>query len=364
MVLIKNQTTSTINTLPNYGGEVLYNTTTNKPVVNTSAGFNYFVLSSLTGDVTGLASLSATSLTGTLQTAAQPNVTSLGTLTGLTSTGVVNVSSHDGDTTGLQLGGTLVTATAAQLNYNDVTAGTAAANKALVLDGDGSIVGITNLETDNLTVNGTLVTASAIELNYTDVSTIGVAQASKALVLDANLSIVGINNLETDNLTVNGTLVTASATELNYTDITTAGTAQAMKALVVDINKNISGINVLTTESVTLSSIAITATGIEINKLSGLTASTTQLNYLSGITTGTATANKALVVDSSSNISGISTLSANSNFRLKDRSAIPLCRNSSLESLVFADAETVKLPSVSSISISSFENPATANSRT
>ena len=251
MVLIKNQTTSTINSLPNYGGEVLYNTTTNKPVVNTSAGFNYFVLSTLSGAVSGLASLSATELTGTLQTAAQPNITSVGTLAGLTASGVVNFSSHDGDTTGLQLGGTLVTATAAQLNYNDVTAGTAAANKALVLDGDGSIVGITNLETDNLTVNGTLVTASAIELNYTDVTTIGTAQASKALVLDANLDIVGIHNLETDNLTVNGTLVTASAIELNYTDVNTLGVAQASKALVFDANRDIVDINALSANYLT-----------------------------------------------------------------------------------------------------------------
>jgi hypothetical protein len=245
MVLVKNQTTSTINGLPNYGGEILYNTTTNKPVVNVSDGFNYFVLSTLAGAVSGLSSISATDLTGTLQTAAQPNVTSVGTLAGLTASGNVNLSSHNGSTTGLQLNGTLVTSTAAELNYVDVTPGTASANKALVLDGDGSIVGITNLETDNLTVNGTLVTASAIELNYTDVSTIGVAQASKALVVDADLNIVGINNLETDNLTVNGTLVTASAIELNYVDVNTLGIAQASKAMVLDANKDITGINAL-----------------------------------------------------------------------------------------------------------------------
>ena len=249
MVLIKNQTTATINALPNYGGEVLYNTTTNRPVVNTADGFNYFVLSTLTGDVTGLASISATTLTGTLDTAAQPNVTSVGTLAGLTASGVVNFSSHDGSTTGLQLGDVLVTSTAAQLNYTDVVAGTAENGKALVLDNDGSIVGITNLETDNLTVNGTLVTASAIELNYTDVTTIGIAQASKALVLDENLNIVGINNLETDNLTVNGTLVTASALELNYTDVNTLGIAQPSQALVVDANIDITGINALSATS-------------------------------------------------------------------------------------------------------------------
>ena len=251
MVLVKNLSTTVINTLPNYGGEILYNTTANRPIVNTADGFKYFVLSTLSGDVSGLASLSATNLSGTLQTAAQPNVTSLGTLTGLTSSGNINFSSHDGGTAGLSLGGVLVTATAAELNYVDTTPGTAQANKALVTDSNNSIVGLTNLETDNLTVNGTLVTASAIELNYTDVTTIGIAQASKALVLDANLDIVGIHNIETDNLTVNGTLVTASAVELNYTDVSTIGTADPGKALVTDLNKDIGGIRNLSAENLT-----------------------------------------------------------------------------------------------------------------
>jgi hypothetical protein len=251
MVLVKNLSTTVINTLPNYGGEILYNTTANRPIVNTADGFKYFVLSTLSGDVSGLNSLSATSLTGTLQTESQPNVTSLGTLTGLTSNGNVNIAQHNGSTTGLSLNGVLVTATAAELNYVDTTPGTAEAGKALVTDSNNSIVGLTNLETDNLTVNGTLVTASAIELNYTDVTTIGIAQASKALVLDANLDIVGIHNIETDNLTVNGTLVTASAIELNYTDVSTIGTADPGKALVTDMNKDISGIRNLSAENLT-----------------------------------------------------------------------------------------------------------------
>ena len=251
MVLVKNLSTTVINTLPNYGGEILYNSSANRPIVNTVDGFKYFVLSTLSGEVSGLTSLSATSLTGTLQTAAQPNVTSLGTLTGLTSDGNVNIAQHNGSNTGLSLGGVLVTATAAELNYVDTTPGTAEAGKALVTDSNNSIVGLTNLETDNLTVNGTLVTASAIELNYTDVTTIGIAQASKALVLDANLDIVGIHNIETDNLTVNGTLVTASAIELNYTDVSTIGTADAGKALVTDLNKDIGGIRNLSAENLT-----------------------------------------------------------------------------------------------------------------
>jgi len=283
MVVVKNLSTTVINSLSNIGGEILYNTTANRPIVNTTGGFQYFVLSDLSGAVTGLSSISATNITGTLQTAAQPNVTSLGTLTGLTSNGNVNIASADGAEVGLQLAGTLVTASATQLNYTNVTPGTAVAGKALVTDENNSIVGLSNLETDNLTVNGTLVTASAIELNYTDVTTIGTAQASKALVLDENKDIVGIHNLETDNLTVNGTLVTASAIELNYTDVTTIGTAQASKAVVLDANKDIVGLNHVSAETLTgtlqtaaqpnVTSLG-TLTGLTVNGTTNLSALT------------------------------------------------------------------------------------------
>ncbi len=251
MVLVKNLPTSTINTLSNYGGEILYNSSINHPIVNITSGFNKFVLSTLDDNITGIASLTATNLTGTLQTAAQPNVTSLGTLTGLTTNGSLTIAEHDGSTTGLILGSTLVTATGTELNYVDTTPGTAEPNKALITDSNNSIVGLTNLETDNLTVNGTLVTASAVELNYTDVTTVGVAQANKALVVDSNLDIVGIHNLETDNLTVNGTLVTASAIELNYTDVSTIGIADPAKALVLDANRDISNIRNLSADNLT-----------------------------------------------------------------------------------------------------------------
>ena len=46
----------------------------------------------------------------------------------------LNISSHNGTTTGLKLNNTLVVATASQLNYNTVTAGTAVAGKVLVVD--------------------------------------------------------------------------------------------------------------------------------------------------------------------------------------------------------------------------------------
>ncbi|DAZ94087.1 TPA: hypothetical protein N0F65_004199 [Lagenidium giganteum] len=162
-------------------------------------------------------------LNGTLSTAAQPNITSLGTLTSLTVSGSLNITStgnltlpasltisngttpisctnttststfaisiqsaggaqdigsttahqvairtngtrrltcdtsgnvdavaHNGSTVGLKLGGTLVTATATQLNYNTVTPGTAAASKTLVIDSAGDIYGIDAIGLNNI----------------------------------------------------------------------------------------------------------------------------------------------------------------------------------------------------------------------
>lgn len=252
MVLIKNLTQTQVNSIAdNFKGEVITNTDVNKLMFNNGTEFTYLVYSDLNNAITGLSGVTATNLTGTLQTASQPNVTSLGTLTGLTVNNNLVVADHNGVDKGLTLGGTLVTSSAAQLNYVNTTPGTAEAGKALVTDEDNSIVGLTNLETDNLTVNGTLVTSSAIELNYVDVDTLGVAQASKALVVDADKNITGINTLEADYIQVNGTLVTSSAIELNYVDVDTLGTAQASKALVVDSNRDIGNIRNLTAENLT-----------------------------------------------------------------------------------------------------------------
>ena len=125
----------------------------------------------LTGNVTGNVSGTAATVTG----AAQSNITSLGTLTALTVDNVVingATIGHGDDTdlmtvadgvltvagevsmTTLDIGGTNVTSTAAELN---------------ILDG---------------------VTSTAAELNYLDITTLGTTQASKAVTTDSNGDVV------------------------------------------------------------------------------------------------------------------------------------------------------------------------------
>jgi hypothetical protein len=101
-----------------------------------------------------------------------------------------NIASHDG-TNGLKLAGTLVTATAAELN------------------------GLAGL------------TASSAELNYNDITTLGTSQASKVVTADANGNVTiadGAYDFNiashdgTNGLKLGGTLITATAAELNLLD--------------------------------------------------------------------------------------------------------------------------------------------------
>ena len=236
-------------------------------------------------------------ITGTLATAAQPNITSVGTLTSL-STGSLTIN------------GTAVTATASELNWLDITsAGTAEASKALVLDSSRDITNINSLTATNLT--GTLQTAAQPNItstgNLTLPSSLTITNGSTPLNLSNTASTstfrltiqnagghqdigsftahdVSINTNNTRRLTIsstgnvnvtghngtsvglqlNGTLVTATATELNYLDLTTgAGTAEASKALILDSSRNITNINNITLNStgdaITLSNATTTS---------------------------------------------------------------------------------------------------------
>ena len=80
--------------------------------------------------------------------------------------------------------------------------------------------------TNGLKLGGTLVTASATEINYLDISSLGSAQASKVLTTDANLDISGIRNL-----TATGTL---QADAFTATGNTTIGNSVADDTLAIN----------------------------------------------------------------------------------------------------------------------------------
>ncbi|GMF49777.1 unnamed protein product [Phytophthora fragariaefolia] len=106
-------------------------------------------------DISEVNSLSATNLSGTLQTAAQPNITMLGTLTSITTSGALTMSG--------------VSISSSEISVLDgAIAGTAHASKVLVLNSSSNISGIASLSATTLT--GTLQTAA--QPNITSVGTL------------------------------------------------------------------------------------------------------------------------------------------------------------------------------------------------
>ena len=268
---------------------------------------------------------------------------------------VLNIASHDLVDGGLQLGGTLVTASAAELNYLDITTlGISEDSKAITQSSGGVItIGTTNgnqvlnvashdLVDGGLQLGGTLVTASAAELNYLDITTLGISEDSKAITQSSGGVItigttngnqvlnVASHDLVDGGLQLAGTLVTASAAELNILDGDTSATsttladadrlvvndAGTMKQVALtdletymetslDTLSNVTSVGALNSGSITsgfgsidVGSSTISTTGIitgggltvgnavltetELEILDGATVTTTELNIMDG----------------------------------------------------------------------------------
>ena len=148
--------------------------------------------------------------------------------------------------------------------------------------------------------NSTLLEA----LRISSTGTCSIANTSSGFQLNLGASGTGINTnaLTTTSLTLGATAITATGTEINYLDlIIGAGTAEASKALVLNSSSNITGINSLTSTTLITTNLTLGATAI--------TATGIELNYLDLIIgAGTAEASKALVLDSSKNIATINNL--------------------------------------------------------
>ncbi len=153
-------------------------------------------------NIININSLSATTFIGTIGTNSQPNITSLGTLTNLTSNGIVNIVQHNGSTTGLMLNNVLVTSTASELNkLSGVLTTTAELNK---LNGMLTTTNELNKLSGMLTntnelnkLNGMLTTTN--ELNKLNSITDGTVSANKVLVADSSRNIINLGNLTTTN---------------------------------------------------------------------------------------------------------------------------------------------------------------------
>ena len=245
----------------------------------------------LTGNVTGNASGTAATVTGGTQASITTvaNVVEVGALDAGSITsgfGNINNGSSTITTTGLISGGSLdidnVLINGTTIGHTDDTNLMTLADGLLTVAGE---ISVTTLDIGGTNVTSTAaelnildgVTASATDINLIDGITNGTVIASKAIITDSNKDISGGRNItisgELDaatgdfsgNVDVGGTFsiagtnvtstaaelnildgVTSTASELNLVDGITAGTISASKAVIVDSNKDITGFRNLT----------------------------------------------------------------------------------------------------------------------
>ena len=140
--------------------------------------------------------------------------------------------------------------TQAELEMIDgITAGTAAASKALVLGANKEIGLLNSLSASTVTCDTSLLVGSSdineTEAGFLDGAAAGTAAVSKAMVLGANKNIGLLHSLSASTVTCDTALVVGSTsiseTEAGFIDGVTAGTAAASKAMVLDANKDIAG---------------------------------------------------------------------------------------------------------------------------
>lgn len=177
-----------------------------------------------------------------------------------------------------------VTATASEINFNDVAAGVATASKSLVLNSGKEIGIITALSGTTLSGTTILVNAGGFKVDNVAVT----ATAAELNIIDG---------------------VTATTAEVNVLDGATPGVAVASKALVLNSGKEIGIITALSGTTLSGSTVTVNAGGLKVDNVA-VTATAAQLNFNAGVTAGTAAASKALVLDSDSRVGTLASVTA------------------------------------------------------
>lgn len=272
---------------------------------------------SMTGNITGSNTISATNLSGTLSTASQSNITSVGTLTTLTTSGRITAPSA---TIGLlTLGSVLVDSTGSDLNkIAGITNGTAVGDKALIVNSSRDISSINSLSCSSIsasTVTGTISTAAQPNITST-----GILSS-----LEVNgTSTVRINN-NTNTFSTYGSWINNLSTPVNCRlelDNSQIRFGSVSNHSIRFMSNNSTVLSIENTGNVSIGTQNITSYKLNVSgslNCSSLFIGNTQvvstaseINYLNGVSLGTASASKAVILDSSRNIVNIAELSATS----------------------------------------------------
>ena len=170
--------------------------------------------------------------------------------------------------------------------------------------------------TNGLKLGGVLVNASAADLNFTNVAAAGTAEASKALVVDASKNIGTLGQLtasvlSASNLYGDGSGLTGISSDT--VDTTTDSTSATYYVPFVDQATGADGetLRIHSAVAVNPSTGVFTIAGSAPEFVIGSAAlNEADMEKLDGITNGTAAASKAVVLDASKDIAGLNDVSA------------------------------------------------------
>jgi hypothetical protein len=290
-----------------------------------------------------LASLTATSITGTLQTAAQPNITSLGTLTAISCSGNISGTLTTAAQPNITSLGTLTSLTATSITGTLQTASQpniTSLGTLTAISCSGNISGtLTTAAQPNITSLGTLtaiscsgnISGTLTTASQPNITSIGTLTSLTATSITGTLQTAAQPNItSTGNLTLPASLtITNGSTPISVSNTASTSNYQVridsvsgnidlrnnnssnttLLSLVANGSRQLTCINNAnlvnipnhngSTAGLQLGGVLITATASDINAIVGTNA------YLSGITPGTVSASKALVVDASKNLTGL-----------------------------------------------------------
>jgi hypothetical protein len=252
------------------------NTTGYAATVSTAAQPNITSVGTLSGlSVTATITGSVSGSASTVTTAAQPNITSVGTLTSLGVTGNVsagNISATAGGFTSVSGNGSALTA----LNGSNITTGTVAAARVATLNQNttGYAATVSSAAQSNITSVGTLtgLTIAAngdITMSGTGSQITGVALVSSTLFAGSGANLTNLNG---SNITT-GTVAAARVATLNQN---TTGYAATVSSAA---QSNITSVGTLTSLGVTGTTTTGTLQSIAITTGSNSTAGTITGDY-------------------------------------------------------------------------------------
>jgi len=268
--------------------------------------------------------------------------------------GVVTVAGEVSMTT-LDIGGTNVTSTAAELNILDGVTATAA--EINIIDGDTSATSTTLAAADRLIVNdnGTMkqVALSDFETFFesaldttSNITTVGALDSGSITSGFGNID-TGSSTITTTGLITGGSLdiddVVINGSTIGHTDdtdlMTVANGVLTVAGEVSMTTLDIGGTNVTSTAAELNILDGVTSTAAELNILDGVTATAAELNYSdTGASVGTVVASKVVTVDANKDVSSFRNITLTGEL---DAGSLDVSGDADIDCTLEADAITV-----------------------